>query len=301
MTAPSSPSAPSRGPLAPAEPPSVARLARLVHLATVDVPVTRYVHVRIDHREEAFDLGFWDVPPLPTHPIEALVGFVAPTSWDVVGLVSSGRVRHLDRPDQEPDPERIISTVLFQRDGAAASVIAPPGAEPQVSDEAPIGLIPDVLHRTLGRPTAPPDQPTGAMVDATWLDRIAAGVLQQRNRRRSWRWLADRHPLRGGGPVPEPMELRTRTAAYSQERSWADLRLLAGIQELPASRSGPPGGTTAPAGTWFDDGSFSRWVLGQLPPVEAVLPDLLSVLPVGAGASMASALDSLDERPGAGT
>lgn len=288
MTAPSFSSAPSSSPLAAAEPPSVARLAEVVHRATGDGPVTRFVHVRIDPAEEAVDLGFWDVPPLPGHPIEALVGFVAPRSWDVVGLVSSGRIRRLDHPDQEP--ERTVSTVLLHRDGTAASVLGPPGGEPHVLDEAPLGLVPDVLHRVLGQPTPPPDRPTGAMVEATWLDRIAAGVLQPRHRRRSWPWLADRHPLRGGGPVPSPEELAHRTACYSRERTWTQLRAVVAADDLPAARSGPPGGTTAPGCTWFDDGSLSRWLLGQLPPADVLLPDVRSVLPTDVGAALVAAL-----------
>ena len=57
MTAPSSPSAPSRSPLAPAGPPTVTALAQIVHRSTADVPVTRYVHARIDP-DDAFHLGF---------------------------------------------------------------------------------------------------------------------------------------------------------------------------------------------------------------------------------------------------
>ncbi|HWJ99025.1 MAG TPA: hypothetical protein VNQ33_12755, partial [Acidimicrobiales bacterium] len=173
------------------DPPSLARIASLVHRATTDQPVARVVHLRVDHRDETFDLGFWDIPPVPSHPMEPLVGFVAPSSWDAIGLISTGRVRHLDEPGGGAAAS--LSTVLLHRDGTAASVIAVEGAEPRLLDDPPEGLVPDVLNRVLQRPTPPPDAPTGALVELTWLDRITTGLLRPRGRTRSWRWLADRH------------------------------------------------------------------------------------------------------------
>lgn len=275
------------------EEPSLARIASVIHRATTDRPVSRVVHVRVDRQAETLDLGLWDVPPAPGHPIDPLVGFVAPASWGAVGLVSSGRLRRLDRPDDEP--RATLSTVLISRDGSAASIIAAPGDDEQILDEPPVGLVPDVLRRVLELPTPPPDASTATVVELTWLDRIAAGLLHARSRGRSWRWLADRHPLRGGGPVPSPEELAARTASYGEERTWAGLRLLAVAQDLPATRYGPPGGTTAPACTWFDDGSFSRWLLSSLPPAEALVPDLLAVLPGHVGADLLVALGDVDD------
>lgn len=291
MATPSSSSSSSSSPL-PTDPPSLARIAAALHAATSDGPVTRVASVRLDPGSQELDLGFWDVPAGPGHPIEPLVGFVAPASWDAVGLISSGRLRHLDHPEREPS--RTLSTVLLGRDGTAASVIGAPGSEPRTIHDPPAGLVPDVLHRVLGLPTPPPEGPTGQFVELTWLDRIAAGVLGQRNRGRSWRWLADRHPLREGGPPPDPEELAARTAAYSEERTWAGLRLLSVTQDLPAAWWGPPGGSTAPACTWFDDGSLARWVLSRLPPAEALVPDLVSVLPDHVGDQLLRALNEVD-------
>jgi len=273
-------------------PPSLARLAAVVHGATTDQPVARIVHLRLHPHDEALDLGFWDVPPVASHPMEPLVGFVAPTSWDAIGLVSTGRLRHLDDP--AAGVAASLSTVLLHRDGTAASVITVEGGEARHLDDPPEGLVPDVLNRVLRRPTPPPDASTGTLVELTWLDRLASGLLRQRSRNRSWRWLADRHPLRGGGPVPAPEELAARTAAYSSERTWAGLRLLALTDDLPAVRWGPPGGTTEPACTWFDDGSLSRWLLSRLPPAEAIVPDLLAVLPHHTGADLLGALGEVD-------
>ena len=249
-------------PIPLAERPSLATLAESVHRAVVDDPVALILFIQYDERQEAVDVGFWDVPDLPLHPIDPIVGFVAPAAWDAMGLISTGRLRRLDAPGEEP--EATVSVVLLGRDGSASSVIGPPGGTVRLLDEPPVGLVPDVLARALQRPTPPPDCTTATLVDLTWLDRIAAGLLQQHSRGRSWRWLADRHPLRGGGPPPSPEELAARVAAYGEERTWAGLRLIALTEDLPAVRWGPPGGTTAPACTWFDDGSLSRWLLTEM-------------------------------------
>lgn len=289
MAAPSSPPVTTDGP------PTLDRIAGLVHRATHDAPVARVVHLDVDHDAETFDLGFWDAPPTPNHPLEPLIGFIAPPSWDAIGLVSTGRVRHLDQSDGvDAEPERTLSTVLLHRDGTAASVITIGGADPWHLDEPPIGLVPDILNRVLQRPTPPPDVATGALVELTWLDRLAGGLLTQRRHIRSWCWLADRHPLRGSGPVPSPEELAARTASYSAERTWAGLRLLSSVEDLPAVRWGPPGGSHALACTWFDDGSIARWLLSRLPPAEALVPDLLSVLPPPVGADLLGALVEVD-------
>lgn len=284
MTLPSSPPVPSAAP-------SLARVASVIHRSSTDGPIARVVYLQLDDGD-SFDLGFWDVPPAPLHPVEPLVGFVAPPEWSAIGFVSTGKLRHLDRPDEPPQP--VMSTVLIGREGDAASVIGAPGADGQPIGDVPIGLVPDVLHRVLGRPTPPPEATTGALVELTWLDRLAGGLLHQRQRVRSWRWLADRHPLRASGPVPGPEELAARTAAYGQERTWAGLRLLAATDDLPAVRWGPPGGSTAPACTWFDDGSLSRWMLSKLPPAEALVPDLVSILPRHVGADLLLALGEVD-------
>jgi hypothetical protein len=282
---------PSSSPLV-TEAPSRGRLAELIHRATTDGPVARLVSVHQDPVAERFELGFWDLPPGAGHPVDPLVGFVAPQRWCAVGLVTSGRMRHLDRVDQIAQPT--LATVLVHRDGTAASVVGAPAGSERMIEDPPVGLVADVLNRVLGRPTPPPEEPTGTMVELTWLDRLAGGLLHPRGRVRSWRWMADRHPLRGGGPVPSPEELAARTAAYSEQRTWADVRFFGAEQELPAARFGPPDGTTALAATWFDDGSLSRWLLSTLPPADALVPDLLAVLPDHVGADLLTALGEVD-------
>lgn len=280
-------------PAAPLAVPSLRTIAETVHgaIAHLDgdpTPIATIAHVDL-HRETAeLSLGFWELPPVTGHPMAPLVGFRAPGCWDAIGLISSGRLRQLDQPATEPT--RVTSTVLADRSGEVASVLAEAGKEVRFLADPPVGVVPDVLARVLGLDTPPPEQTVASLVDLTWLDRLAGDLLARPPRGRSWRWLADRHPLRGTGPLPEAGDLAVRTAVYASGRSWFAVGSRISGTELPAARCGPPGGTTLRAGEWFDEGSLSRWILRDLPPAESLLPDLLAVLPPDVGESLLLAL-----------
>ena len=288
----------SRPPVPAAAPLSLAAIAVTIHRSVAGsaerAPVARFAHVDLTVGPETLGLGFWDLPPGPGHPIAPLVGFRAPDRWDAVGLISSGRLRTVDDP--RAAPTSVLSTVLVDRGGRVASVLGADGGGPlRTIEDPPAGVVPDVLARVLGRATPPPDQTVAAWVDLTWLDRLAGELLPRPARGRSWRWAADRHPLRGTGPVPEPADLAIRTAAYAVERPWSAIgRSLTGT-ELPAAQRGPSGGSVVDAGGWFDDGSLSRWILRDLPPADALLPDLLAVLPPQVGDSVLTALADVDQ------
>ena len=270
--------------------PLLGDVATAIHRAVSPDPVPRVIHTRTDDPDPAtVAIGFWDLPAEVDHPADPLVGFLAPADWTAIGIVVPGTLRALGtlgpcRPT--------ITTVLMERDGRVVSILGHEGEALQRLDEPPQGLVPDVLARTLGLPTPAPSAEVSDYLDAAWLDRIAAGLLCRPSRGRSWRWLADRHPLRGGGPPPPPEELAARVAHASTHLSWADLRARMRDTALPASWCGPPGGTLPSASDWFDDGSLSRWVLRQVPPTEVLVPDVLSILPDHVGAQLLLALGS---------
>lgn len=267
--------------------PTVGDLATVIHRAVAPDPVPRVVHAHPGSGPDAVALGFWELPDLPGHPADPLVGFLAPAEWSAIGIVVPSTVRSL--ADDGP-PRATVTTVLMERDGRVASVLGDEGGPLQRIDEPPVGFVPDVLARTLGLPTPAPEVDVAPYLDAAWLDRIATGLFGRPGRARSWRWLADRHPLRGGGPPPPPEELAARVTTAAADLPWSELRRRMDGTELPASWCGPPGGSLPPASTWFDDGSLSRWVLRQVPPAEALIPDLLSVLPDDVGAQLLLAL-----------
>lgn len=271
----------------PVAAPTTRQVAELIsEVASPDAdPTVVYVEHHLAQGELC--LGLWPLPPGPGHPLAPLVGFRAPGSWEALGVTCTATARHLDQPD---DASAVRATVLVDRTGGVTSTLIAEGEPLDVGDEPPIGLVVDILARALDLPTPPPEWSTAMLVESTWLDRMASGLLQRPARGRSWRWVADRHPLRGGGPVPEPEELARRTVRHAKVQSWADLRLAATGAELPAATCGPPGGQVLDAYDWFDDGSLCRWSLQGLPPAEAVLADLLGILPGHVGADLSRAL-----------
>jgi len=271
--------------------PPAAQLAEIIHHATAVDPRPRIVFVSLEPNEKVA-FGFWDIPLNAPHPADPLVGFRAPRTWHALGLITTAQMRRLDHPAEPATP--VTSTVLLQRDGAVVSILDGPDRPAEVITDAPAGWVPDAMHRALGLPTPPPEQSTAALIELTWLDRIATGLLGRPSRARGWRWLADRHPLRGDGPPPPPEQLAAATAAAAVEITWADLQARAGDAPLPAATLGPPGGQILPAAEWFDEGSICRWTLRELPPAEGLLPDLLSVLPPALGQSLVAALVEID-------
>lgn len=267
----------------------LAAAARLLYDTAVELPrPAAFVHLTDLHRgHRDGTMAVWPLPKDLGHPLLPVVGFCAPERWQATGVVVSGR-QHLSGGPVPAGP--VHTTMLRARSGECVSVIGAPDAEPSILHEVPEGFAADVVARTLGLSTPPPGVTTAAFVELTWLDRVAAGLLQRRAAGRSWRWLADRHPLRGAGPVPEPHELAARTAAHGFEETWAGLRQRLADTPLPAADCGPEGGTVEPLGTWFDDGSLCRFVLRPLPAAPELLEAVFERLPGHSADAMRSAL-----------
>ena len=66
-----------------------------------------------------------------------------------------------------------------------------------------------------------------------------------------------------------------------------------GSYEITGATPSPPGGRTVPLAAWFDQGSFSRWMLRQQPDTDQVLLDLLDHLTDHAAEQLLAALISL--------
>lgn len=265
-------------------------LAQTIHHATAAETGVHLVFVEHHDDDAELSLGFWSPPGSIDHPLTSLVGFRAPDRWDAVGVSGSGRRRDLAG---DGIGSTASFTVLAHRSGSVASVLVPATATaeaPTVIEDPPTGWATDVLARVLGLPTPPPEVSSAIIVEDGWLDRIAAGVLDRPGCARSWRWLADRHPLRGPGPVPTPADLASTTTAHAERHPWSHLRSLAGSFDLPATSAGPPGGTILGADRWFDDGSLCRWMLQRLSPTELLLADLLAELPDDLGDALVDSL-----------
>ena len=290
--APHSPVPPSTAPTSPpwSDPARFSAFAELVHTSLA--PADGATHLlAVEPAGDGASLGFWEVPGGLAHPAAPLVGFRAPETWAAAGLHVRGRRHDLTAPDRPALP--VTSTTLLARGGLAVTVVESAEGTEVLSgagDLAPEGVAADILARVLGRPTPPPEQSPATYLDACWLDRVAATALDRPTAVRSWRWLADRHPLRGTGPVPEPAQLAARARSEALATSWAVLLQRFAEVALPAAEWGPPGGSVLPAGTWFDEGSLCRWLLRSLPPVDALCSDLLAVLPPALGEQLVDGL-----------
>ncbi|CAN5798291.1 hypothetical protein BH10ACT1_BH10ACT1_11000 [soil metagenome] len=284
--------------------PSLGRLAELLHESTAATGGSVVVTVRLDPALEAVDVGLWPVPSTVEHPADPLIGFLAPPSWDAIGLASTGRLHHLDPGDGELGgplpPTAVRATVVRDRSGAAASVIDDRSGDLEVLADVPEGWVSDALARALGLRTPPPQETLSEVVEVVWLDRIASLVLSRPGSVRTWPELARIHPLSPPGrPLPAAL-LAVEATALDLESSWERMRLLyggypGGAGTVAAAGTRPPDGVAVRPEHWFDDGSFARWVQRDHPPVHALLPAVLDALPASLGSELLDALSSVDE------
>lgn len=283
-------------PFTPVAPLPVATLAELAHQAIgPHAPALLSISFDADGR---VSLGSWPGVGAADHPTDPLVGFVAPEAWHAIGLVAGGRGRAL--PGAPPPAEGLLGeqvvTAVVDRDGTWASMLGHPGEPGQALASTPLGCTPDALHRCLGLATPSPSEGPGAWLETVWLDRMAALVLGERpGALRSWRSLTDHHPLSGHRGLSSPEELARRTATFAASHPWNLLRIRYAAESAAALGATPPpgAGTVVEASQWFDDGSFSRWVMRNLPPAEVVLVDLVAVLPPTLGDRLVSSLTSV--------
>jgi hypothetical protein len=245
--------------------------------------------------DDALDLG---VHPLDgDHPLEALLGFVAPPDWLALGVTSPG-LGH-PTPGEPGDgrrvSERVHVTVLLSRTGAAAGVIR---RDTHVSrlGEAPGGVVADACRRALGLPTAPPPPTTAGLWTLSWLDRLVETLTASAGPPGPMTWpeATGLHPAAPttAPPTPEtlaqatgrpataptttpptPETLAQATGRRAAEWPWPRLR-------AAPPRAGTPGPQPTPAqAAWMDDGMFARWLLAWFPPLDDLLDACHDLLP----------------------
>lgn len=276
---------------------------------------------------DTLDICVSEVPERFEHPGDALLGFLAPSTWFAVGLSvpirarrlapdetdgrdpDSGAERHRDHTqDQLTGASRL--TVMVHRDGTITSLFDGPDMSPMLVAEPPEGWVPDLLRRTLGLPTASPDESLAGFVETAWLDAIASEVFLHPSSTLDWSSLAVLHPLHPLGPPLHGPLLAVETQALELESSWARMRRIwagsaAGRSPRGRCSTGtdprPPGQLPSPAAggctvgldSWFDDGSFARWISRTLPPADHLLDVILTLLPHEVGSELVDALVSV--------
>ncbi len=274
----------------PAGAPSTAELALRLHQLVAGHPGSAALFV--EHRPgERVALGSWPIPAWAGHPIDVLLGYRAPSTWDAVGLSCVGQAHRLDHelPEGAATFRRsgtvasrpVRTTFLRDRSGGGAGVVQAEGEPPEVIPGLAAGWGPDALSRALDQPTPAPPGSVAGWVETAWLDTLAAALLAGDTTSLTWHQLAATHPLVDPDHPLPPDAVAALSLAFTTGTTWTRVRRAwaADQDHLERRLPHPPGGRIVPLATWFDDGSFARWVLRRHAPAADALDALLAVLP----------------------
>lgn len=287
-------------PQPPVPAPSVERLAALVHVLSDGLALQpgdppRIVRVRqLDEPDADVEVGLRTLEA-GDHPLDGLVGLAADDDWSALGVVATGRLRHLGHLDRL---ESVRTAHLVGRDGSWAVRWQPvDGGEPvEIAGAAgdadvPVGRIDDALRRCLGLPTAPPTTSTIGFWTALWFDTLVAEASTTTGLRRLRRWhaVARLHPavpalVADLSEIVTPDRLIELGEALARLRDWEEARrsVAAGTLVVP--------GLDAETAAWLDDGAFSRWALAGFPDLAELARAVDCLVPPSVSASMCAVL-----------
>jgi hypothetical protein len=181
------------------------------------------------------------------HPFDALLGFVAPDDWEVLGVVAPGWGTRIDTGARQ----RTRVVYLAARDGEEASLIRFAGddnAEILRPTERTIGRVADCVRRALDLPTA--SEPDTSLL-ALWFDRVLQKLVEHT------------HPSFAGHKVDADSVVGIIDEA--QPSSWNDERWAV----IEAGGSLLVSGDLA---AWLDDGMFARLLLADLADPDVAIP-----------------------------
>ena len=163
------------------------------------------------------------------HPLDELLGFVAPDDCFAIGAICHGWATQLadTRPSRASDRRRLRALHVVCRDGRVIGGLHLIDQELALRDDA-VGIVPDALRRTLGLATPPPEVSAAELSAADWLDAVAEDVTAVDN-------------------PPEPYTTwdEPRWEVITRKRLVADL--------------------TATVAAWMDEGIFARWMAATYP------------------------------------
>jgi len=221
---------------------------------------------------------------------DALMGWVATSDCQAVGVIATGRLRALE--DALPgsvgydDEGRIRMACLVTRSGETAwTMVAPDGVKANEPPSA--GRMLDCLRRCFGLPTPPPPASPARLQVVAWL----ASVLEKAQdapRPLTWSEVATLHPVArilGGEMGSSHSELlpglvRIAGAAWS----WDELRRRAHQDHCLADVIDPK------LAGWMDEGMFARWVLADVPSPDEILAAVRPLLSPSAARRLAHAV-----------
>jgi hypothetical protein len=197
--------------------------------------------IHVIPREDGADVGL--LPLEGAAPAELLLGTDAPAEWSALGVATRGRAGPLSGPGPSSTAEVVV---LVPRVGEVVGRMRHGGEV--ITDPPEYGLTVDCLQRALGLPTAPPQVPSVHWVATTWLEAV----------------------LRS--PDPAGTAVALRAGEEWSALGWERIRQLVAAGGLPDPSIAPEDAA------WFDEGSFSRWVLGGRPSLQALLREVGAVV-----------------------
>jgi hypothetical protein len=191
--------------------------------------------VHVVFRPDGPDVGI--LPLDGAAPAEYLLGTVAPAEWSALGVATCGRAGPLSGSGPSSTAEVVV---LVPRVGEIVGRMHHAG---RMIDEPPAyGLTVDCIQRALGLRTAPPQVPAVHLLAMAWLQAVCRDA-------------------------DSALDMLESGLDWGSLR-WERLRQLVvdGHWQEP---------TVAPEdAAWFDEGSFSRWVLAGRPSFPALLADV---------------------------
>jgi hypothetical protein len=202
---------------------------------------------------------------------DALFGAVVPDEWTVLGAASKGWTRpHLGGGLSGERQDRADVVVLVSRQAEVVARMRRAGHSEVLTSVPAYGAVLDNLQRALGLETAPPLSSAGHFFAAMWLEFVATA---QRNRQRplTWREVGRLHPaslMLNSDDEVYTGDLVPAAKALERVCDWERLRWMVIEGRWSVTHLSP---TEA---AWLDEGSFSRWVLGQRVPLPALLDDV---------------------------
>ena len=239
-------------------------------------------------KADGFALGFCDEP-------DALMGWVATSDCQAVGMIGTGRLRPIAGPPsgarlhhRRPGPHGLPAGAGWDgrlADGAAGRDAAQRPTHPRPSVRGSVaGLLATVLRAA---------HPAAACQPGPAAGRRLAG---RRSRTRRGGWTPARVVrsvssaslgARPGHRARQPSNRRhsrPHPGAAGSAWSWEQIR-------AQAEHEGFLDGPTDPGlASWMDDGMFARWVLGELPAADELFAALRPLLTPSASRRLAHAL-----------
>ncbi len=221
------------------------------------------VHL-VDDGTEHVQIG---VKPLDDHhPSELLVGFTAPDHWHALGVVTRGWAYRLaERGTPDRPRARVHVVTVLTRSGEVAHRTHVEGDRSMAdaladTGEDVTGEQIDLLRRAIGLPTDPAPCESAVYWAAEWL----AGLLAtEPDELTTWADITQLHPAAVvlGHPVVDGDFIET-ASAFGRAIGWSTIRSLVSDDRFAVPE------VDSTEASWFDDGSFARFVLSRCPPLD---------------------------------